>query len=157
MLVFLKSNFFFSFLINWHKWASINLWSQWRRKNTEGRTTNDGYNKKQAQHNIDTTRSGLHAFSWSVHPIPNQLLTSISSYWRSNTLNTQLPVDGGPTCSIFKFRDQSETRNFIYKEKWETEAPKQCWLCIWLFRVTLEEGSSSNSMEQSFFIFVLRY
>lgn len=54
------------------------------------------------------------------------------------------PIHRGQTYSIYRFGDQCETRKLsIYKEKWETEDPKQCWLCIWLFRENLGKGSSN--------------
>lgn len=125
---------------------------------TDGRTTNDGYNKKtsSARHRHNAFCSAcIRLISApnpkSAHHFHLQLLTPkhfryiATRGWKSNLFH-------------FRFGDQGETRKFnIYKEKWETEDPKQCWLCIWLFRVTLEEGSSSYFIEQSFFFFVLRY
>lgn len=87
---------------------------------------------KQQQRNTTSAQSvPLHAFTWSTIPATE------TKHQHSATR------DGRQTCSMFRIEDQGETRKLnIYKERWETEDPKQCWLCIWLFRVTLE-GSSS--------------
>ena len=85
----------FSFFFG-QKWASIHFLVTAREE--KHRQTEEQpmtvTTKKQAQHDIGTTRSVPHAFSRSVHPIPNQLLASISSYWCPKPLNTKLPVDG---------------------------------------------------------------
>lgn len=62
-----------------------------------------------------------------MHSVDQCIKSKINSLLQSPATDAQLPVDGGQTCSIFRFGDQGETRKFnIYKEKWETEDPKQC-------------------------------
>lgn len=110
------------------------FWSQRKRKNTD-RLRNNQWRLQQNKNKLSTTSPQrvlfyMHSVDQCT-PFPNQLIASISSYWCPHTLNTQLPMDGGQTCFIFRFGDQGEIRKFnIYKERWETEDPKQCWLCI---------------------------
>lgn len=93
--------------------------------------------KKQAQHDIGTTRSVLHAFSWSVHLVP-----PINSLLSSPTTDAQtLQIHSYPWMEIklVPFLDLG----IKVKQESLISKTKQCWLCIWLFRVNLNEGSSS--------------
>lgn len=135
-------------LTSWREWASTpSCWQRRRGKSqTDWRPTNDAHNetkKKQAQHNDGTTRSVVHAFSWSVHPIPNQ---TPPRFHLPATDDQTLQIHRYPWIEVKRvpFRDLGIKGSFyIYKEKWETEDPKQYWLCIWLFRENLGKGSSS--------------
>ena len=118
--------------------------SQRGKTQTDWRTTNDGYNEKTSSARHRHNAFGSTCIQSISAPNPKSTLGFHLQLLMPKAFKYKATRWWSWTCSIFRFGDQGEARTFdIYKEKWETEDPKQCWLCIWLFRVNLEEGSSS--------------
>lgn len=144
----LLSMFLFSLL--WQKWASIHFLitvEEEKHRLTEGQpmtVTTTTTKKKQTKTNKLSTTSAQCALFY-MHSVDQctQPQFHLSYLW-SNTSTTQLPVGGVQTCPIFRFWGSSWNKKVLYLQgRVKNRRSKSCWLCIWLFRVHLEEGSSS--------------
>lgn len=148
-----KHGTFLTFTVFWLFWTRHktsfrgNVASRRRRnKHTLTEEQKDRHNRRrQAQHDIGTTCSFLHAFRMNrFHP-----------GWPSGATSRR-PAGGATTHPVFKIpRIRGETKGHldIYKGVWTNWGGKLNdigWLCIWFFFFShVGEGSSGEPTEQS--------
>lgn len=125
--------------LSWRKWSSIHFWSQQKREyrqTVEPMTTTKNPQTNKQKNMLYTTSAQVFRCMHSVDQCTSTQNNS-SPATEAQTLECTDTADG--VLGIYG----EKTKCNLYKERSETKDSKQCWLCIWLFQVNLEEGSSS--------------